>query len=154
MEWCEPLPQSVGQIGVNTSADATNRLAVSSAATLLTHAGAGHQLKINKAAPVDTASLLFQTAFSGRAEMGLAGNDAFSVKVSADGTVFAEGVRIAPDGAVSLPNGAVLSDGTPAAPGLRFASDAGTGLARPAPVPLRWSRGRAAGGAVRHCVSD
>jgi hypothetical protein len=130
------LPASVDQIGVNSSADSTNRLAVSSAATLLTHAGAGHQLKVNKAAPGDTASLLFQTGFSGRAEMGLAGNDAFSVKVSADGTVFAEGLRVAPDGAVSLPNGAVLSDGTLAAPGLRFASDAGTGLARPATSTL------------------
>jgi hypothetical protein len=92
-------PQAVQQLGINTSADAANRLAVSSAATLFTHAGAGHQLKVNKAVAGDTASLLFQTNFSGRAEMGLAGSDEFSVKVSADGIAFAEGLRIAPDGA-------------------------------------------------------
>ena len=59
------------QLGINTSADATNRLAVASAATLLTHDGAGHQLKLNKASGGDTASLLFQSNWSGRAENGI-----------------------------------------------------------------------------------
>ena len=72
-------------LGLNTTWDATNRLSVSSPATLLSHEGAGHRLKVNKAGAQDTASLLFQTGFSGRAEMGLAGDDDFSVKVSADG---------------------------------------------------------------------
>lgn len=86
--------QNLAGIGINTSSDANNPLAVSGAATLLTHGGAGHQLKINKAAPGDTASLLYQTNWSGRAEMGLAGNDDFSVKVSADGGAFTEALRI------------------------------------------------------------
>ena len=143
------LPQSVSQLGVNTSSDMTNRLAVSSAATLLTHAGNGHQLKLNKAAAADTASLLFQTNFSGRAEMGLAGNDAFSVKVSADGTTFAEGLRVAPGGGVTLPNGALLPDGTAAVPGLRFAADTDTGLVRTAADTL----GLVAGGVQRAALS-
>lgn len=75
-------------LGVNATADATNRLTVSSPSTLLNNEGAGHQLKINKAAAGDTASLLYQTAFSGRAEMGLAGDDDFSIKVSPDGSAF------------------------------------------------------------------
>ena len=70
--------------------DATNRLAVNAAATLLNNAGAGHQLKINKAAATDTASLMFQTGFAGRAEMGTAGSDDFAIKVSADGLAFTE----------------------------------------------------------------
>ncbi|MGY6535334.1 MAG: DUF2793 domain-containing protein [Pararhodobacter sp.] len=73
-------------LGVNTSHDATNRLAVASPASLFSHEGAGHQLKIDKANAGDTASLLFQTGFSGRAEMGTAGNDHWSLKVSSDGT--------------------------------------------------------------------
>ena len=81
-------------LGVATGADATNRLAVASPASLFTHAGAGHQLKINKAAAGDTASLLFQTDWSGRAEMGLAGEDDFSFKVSPDGAAWHEGIRI------------------------------------------------------------
>ena len=66
-------PLSVTQLGVSATADATNRLTVAAPATLLNHAGSGHQLKLNKAGADDTASLLFQTGFSGRAEMGTAG---------------------------------------------------------------------------------
>lgn len=87
--------QNISLVGVNTAADTTNRLAVASDATLLTHAGAGHQLKVNKAAAGDTVSLLFQTNWSGRAEMGLAGNDDFSVKVSPNGSAWTTALRVA-----------------------------------------------------------
>jgi len=83
-------------VGINTSSDATNRLAVSSPATLLSHEGAGHQLKINKAAASDTAALLFQSNWSGRAEMGLAGDDDFSIKLSANGAAWQEALRLTP----------------------------------------------------------
>jgi hypothetical protein len=82
------------QLGVNTSADATNRLAVAAAATLFTHAGNGHQLKLNKAAPGDTASLLYQTNWSGRAEMGLAGDDHWRLKVSPNGTGWVDALSV------------------------------------------------------------
>ena len=87
LAWAVPseAPLSVPRLGVSSTPDATNRLSVSSPATLFNHAGAGHQLKLNKAAAADTASLLFQTGFGGRAELGTAGSDDFSVKVSADG---------------------------------------------------------------------
>lgn len=104
--WSAPTdgPLSVGELGVSATADATNRLAVSSPATLLNHAGAGHQLKLNKAAPGDTASLLFQTGFSGRAEMGTAGSEDFSVKVSADGAAWSTALQAAAaTGEVTLP---------------------------------------------------
>ncbi len=81
-------------VGVNSTSDTTNRLSVSSPATLLTHEGAGHQLKINKASAADTATLLFQSGWSGRAEMGLAGEDAFSIKLSADGVAWDEALRL------------------------------------------------------------
>ena len=80
------LASGLPRLGINTTADTTNRLAVAAAATLLTHAGNGHQVKINKAAPADTASLLYQTSWSGRAEMGLAGDDNWHLKVSPDGS--------------------------------------------------------------------
>lgn len=89
-DWAAALPDfdNLSGLGIGTSSDAGNPLAVSGPATLLTHAGAGHQLKINKAAETDTASLLFQTGWSGRAEMGTAGSDDFSIKVSADGSAW------------------------------------------------------------------
>jgi len=82
--------QNVPLLGVNTTADATNKLAVSSSATLLNHTGAGHQLKINKSATGESASLLFQTGLSGRAEFGTTGDDDWHVKVSADGSNWKE----------------------------------------------------------------
>ena len=85
---------SFDKIGVNASADATNRLALSSAASLFNHAGSGHQIKVNKAASADTNSLLFQTNWSGRAEMGCAGEDDWSIKVSADGSTWKTALSI------------------------------------------------------------
>ena len=103
-------PLVVGQVGISASPDATNRLAVSSPAILLNHAGAGHQVKINKASAVDTASLLYQSGFSGRAEMGLAGSDDFSIKVSAAGSTFVTAVQIdRTTGQVAMPAGAAIT---------------------------------------------
>ncbi|MFN3672334.1 MAG: DUF2793 domain-containing protein, partial [Bosea sp. (in: a-proteobacteria)] len=90
--------------GVNATADATTRLAVSAAASLFNHAGAGHQLKLNKAGAGDTASLLMQTGWSGRAEIGLSGDDDLHIKVSADGGAWREALVIERStGRVSLP---------------------------------------------------
>lgn len=94
------------KFGINTSADTTNRLAVKSPATLLDNEGAGHQLKINKSAATDTASLLFQSGYAGHAEMGLTGGTNFHIKTSADGSNFRDGLIIdAATGAVTLPYG-------------------------------------------------
>ena len=112
--WAMPDPaplQNIAHVGIATQADTTNRLSVASDATLLTHAGTGHQLKLNKNGAVDTASLLFQTGFSGRAEMGTAGTDDFAIKVSADGTLFNTAlVAQSADGAVQFPQGKCFFD--------------------------------------------
>jgi hypothetical protein len=86
--------QNMSMLGVNTTADTANRLAVASSAALFTHVGAGTQIKVNKNAAADTASLLFQDGFSGRAEMGLAGDDNFHVKVSANGSAWTEAILV------------------------------------------------------------
>ncbi len=110
--WAQlPLPGSVDQLGVNASADNTNRLAVSSPATLLNHAGGGHQVKVNKASTAETASLLYQNNWSGRAEMGIAGSDDFQVKVSPDGANWKTGLSVSPEsGLVTVPHG--MNSGT------------------------------------------
>lgn len=99
-----PTTLTPQMLGIGATPDLTNRLAVTSPATLLNNAGAGHQLKINKAGAGDTASLLYQSGWSGRAEMGLAGNDQFSVKVSADGSSWNTGLTIDGGGRVTMPN--------------------------------------------------
>lgn len=88
------------QLGINTSADAANRFAVRSNAALLTAISAGEggngdvQLKLNKELASDTASLLFQNSYAGRAEMGLAGDDDFRIKVSPDGSIWSDALMI------------------------------------------------------------
>ena len=119
---------NVPRVGVNATADEVNRLSVASAASLFSHAGAGHQVKVNKNAAADTASLLFQTAWSGRAEMGLAGDDEFRLKVSADGAAWRDALLVnRASGAVSLPNspgmGRMLFAQSLAAQGPGFAVD-------------------------------
>lgn len=86
--------QNIDGVGINTSSDATNRLAVVSDATLLTHDGNDHQLKINKAATADTASVAFQTGWSSRAEIGLTGDNNLHLKVSSDGSTFQDALTV------------------------------------------------------------
>lgn len=88
------LGSALPRLGINTTADTTNRLAVAAAATLLSHAGNGHQVKINKSAAADTASLLYQTNWSGRAELGLAGDDHWRLKVSPDGSTWINALTV------------------------------------------------------------
>ncbi|MFC3692014.1 DUF2793 domain-containing protein [Chenggangzhangella methanolivorans] len=96
--------EALTKLGINASADAVNRLAVASQAVLFTHEGAGVQVKLNKAAAADVASFLFQRGYSGRAEFGLVGSDAFSLKVSADGSAWITALSVDPaSGAVSTP---------------------------------------------------
>lgn len=99
--WTIARADQMAGLGINTAPDSTNRLAVSSDAALFTHAGTSHQIKVNKAGPAATASLLFQTAWGGRAEIGTTGTDDLSVKVSADGAQWTTALTIAASGLVS-----------------------------------------------------
>src|SRR3989304_3154296 len=97
------LLSTVDQFGINATADETNRLAVRSNAILFSdiEAASGGRgdipLVINKEVAADTASLLFQDGFSGRAEIGLAGDDDVVFKVSGDGSAWTEAIRIDKD---------------------------------------------------------
>ncbi len=106
--WIEPpvTTQNLDGVGVATGYDSTNRLSVRGPATLLSHEGGGHQLKINKAGSGDTASLLFQSNWTGHAELGLSGNTAFSIKVSPDGGSWIEALTFDP--ATGIAGGAAV----------------------------------------------
>lgn len=92
----------VAGVGIGTAPDAVNRLAVKAAATLLSHDGGGHQVKINKAGAGETASVLFQSNWSGRAEMGLSGSDDFSVKMSGDGASWVQALTVTAAGRLGI----------------------------------------------------
>lgn len=122
--WTAPGEQAA-RLGINTVADDTNRLSVKSDAELLSHdditPGSGNARKIiNRAASDKTASVLFQTGFSGQAEFGLVGDDYFHLKVSDDGSSFLDVLAVdtetgwagfggAPKGQVSI-TGTNLTD--------------------------------------------
>ncbi|MEJ5018684.1 DUF2793 domain-containing protein [Ochrobactrum vermis] len=89
-----PESLSLSMLGVHATADAVNRFVVSSDASLFNNAGAGHQVKLNKQMVTDTASLLYQTNWTGFAEMGLNGSNDFSVKVSSDTGQWREAIRV------------------------------------------------------------
>lgn len=98
-------PNNLAMLGINSVADTTNRLSVASPATLLSHDGNDHRMTINKAGVSDTASMIFQSGFSGRAEMGLAGDDGFAIRVSADGTNWLTALAVDPtQAAVTMPS--------------------------------------------------
>ncbi|MCO6387504.1 DUF2793 domain-containing protein [Aliihoeflea sp. 40Bstr573] len=78
---------TIDRLAFNALPDDENRLSVRAPTSLFDgdEADGGHRLKINKTAPAETASVVFQTGYHGRAELGLTGSDAFSIKTSQDG---------------------------------------------------------------------
>lgn len=110
------LPPMFDHLGVNTAADATNRLSVRSNAVLMTgtavaDGGSGDvRLQLSKSASTNTASVVFSDAYSGRAEFGLIGSDAFKLKVSPNGTTFNDAFAIDASSAnLTLPRGLLLT---------------------------------------------
>gem|GEM_PF-6541640 len=92
-------PVAGGLLGINTTADPTNRLAVKTEAALLSHddvtPGSGDmRLTLNKQATANDTSLTLQTGYSTRAQMGLTGDDDFRIKVSPDGATYHDSLVI------------------------------------------------------------
>jgi len=110
IRWSDVLGSSSADLtpmlGINTEADSRNRLSVKAEAVLLSHEGEGIQLKLNKSESTSTGSLIYQTGFSGRAEIGLTGSDSLQVKVSFDGMEWTNALQIDPiSGVVDAPQG-------------------------------------------------
>jgi hypothetical protein len=130
--WTGAATQNAALLGVNTTADATNRLAVASGAVLFNHAGGGVQVKLNKSASGESGGLLFQTGYSGRAEIGCLGNDDFAFKTSTDGSTFDTGLTLVA-GAKGVPKvpaftvASLPSAATAGAGALAFVSNASGG---------------------------
>jgi hypothetical protein len=120
----------VARLGVNT-ADTTNPLSVNGATALFSNSG-DIRVTLSKGAESDTASLVLQDNFSGRAEIGLTGDDDLTIKTSPDGTTFNNAIVVgAASGAVSFPNtgGFIGDSGAGGASGLVPAPPAGAAAA-------------------------
>lgn len=92
--------QNLPLLGVGTEADADNpfaaRLNAALWAALETGEGGTGDLRyvMNKQRAQDFLTVLFQSGWSGRAEIGLAGDDDLAFKVSADGADWREALKI------------------------------------------------------------
>lgn len=106
--------QNLVYLGVGISADASNpfsaRLNAALWTALFTGDGGTGDLRytLNKEASSNVLSLLMQSGWSGRVELGLIGDDDLSVKVSDDGSSWTEALRIDhTSGEVLFPAGGV-----------------------------------------------
>lgn len=93
--------QNLALLGVGTTADTTNRLSAKLNNTLfvaktVAEGGDGSlRYKLSKESAAKTLSFLLQDNYSGRAEIGLTGDDDFHFKVSPDGSSWYEAIKIA-----------------------------------------------------------
>ena len=112
--WISSAPtelQALTRLGLGTTADAVNPFSAKLNAALwtaLTDTEGGNgalRITLNKETAADTLALLLQSGFSGRAELGLVGNDDLTLKVSADGSSWNEALAVdRASGIVSEPN--------------------------------------------------
>ena len=92
--------QNLARLGLGTTADAANPLSAKLnnalfAARSVAEGGDGHlHYTLSKEGAAKSLSFLFQDNYSGRAEIGLTGDDDLHVKVSPDGSTWYEGIRI------------------------------------------------------------
>ncbi|WP_420432967.1 DUF2793 domain-containing protein [Hyphobacterium sp.] len=95
--------QDLQSLGLGTSADAANPFSAKLNGALWTALTSGEggngdlRCSLNKEAAGKVLSLIFQSAYSGRAEMGLLGDDDFCLKLSSDGSAWQEVLRARPD---------------------------------------------------------
>ncbi len=88
------------QLGVGTAPDETNQFAAKLNTALWTartdgEGGTGDlRYTLNKEGPHNVLSLIFQSGWQGKAEMGLVGDDSFALKVSDDGSSWVEALRV------------------------------------------------------------
>jgi hypothetical protein len=92
--------QNLTRLGIGTDADAQNPFAAKlnkalwTARTVAEGGDGSLRYTLNKEGAGDVLSLLLQSAFSGRAEIGLVGDEDLTLKVSGDGAAWTEALRV------------------------------------------------------------
>tara|TARA_R110002073_G_scaffold54781_1_gene140883 strand:- start:9687 stop:11189 length:1503 start_codon:yes stop_codon:yes gene_type:complete len=92
--------QNLDRLGVGTTADETNPFSAKLNSVLWTALGMGEggtgdlRYVMNKESESDILSILLQSGWSGRAEIGLVGDNDLLVKVSDDGSTWREALRL------------------------------------------------------------
>jgi hypothetical protein len=165
--------QGLTRIGLGTTADAANPFAARLNKALWTARGSDDggdgdlRLTFNKEGSADVLSLLFQSAWGGRAELGLIGDDDLRLKVSADGSSWLDVWSVdRASGRVSFEQGAsrravtaLTTDGTYVVPGWARTIEAvvvggggGGGAGALGATGTRFGGGGGGAGGVNHAI--
>jgi len=112
-------------IGAGTPPDPNNVVSAYGASALFN--GASFNVTVNKSAAANTASFIFEDGFSGRAQIGLCGDDNFHFKVSPDGAGWIDALALNSANGTATFGGGVLSRG---AGGVGYAAGAGGAVAQ------------------------
>ncbi|WP_421787074.1 DUF2793 domain-containing protein [Hyphobacterium sp.] len=114
------------RFGLGTTADASNPFTAKLNAALWTALTAGEggtgdlRCSLNKESGGHVLSLLFQSAYSSRAEMGLLGDDEFRLKLSPDGAAWQDVIRARPERLdIAAPDGVWVNAVNGTAPAVR-----------------------------------
>lgn len=76
----------VNRVGIGTT-DSSNNFSVFAPTSLFSNSG-DMRVSISKGSSANVASIIFQDNFSARVQLGLLGNDSFSIQTSPDGSTF------------------------------------------------------------------
>lgn len=124
--------QNLDRLGLGTAADGENPFAAKLNKALWTartesEGGDGDlRYTLNKEAPGKVLSLLMQSGWSGRAEIGLTGDDDLSFRVSADGAAWTDALKFdAATGAATSRNLAIAGDATAPALDIEYGDGSG-----------------------------
>lgn len=159
--------QNMSLVGIGTTADAVNPFSARLNKALWTALTSGDggtgdlRFTMNKEASANTASLLFQSGWSGRAEIGLTSSDDLAIKVSPDGSTWHQAYAIerasgamAVSGAIRFDHGVGIGRQPPLIGGLYFNRPNGnpfvvlSGGEASAPVEIGQLRGSSSNGAI------
>ena len=135
--------QNLTRLGIGTAADGSNPFSAKLNNALWTARPVGEggtgdlRYVLNKESAADVLSFLFQSGYSGRAEIGLVGDDELQLKVSADGAGWTDALRVTSGGKVGLGTASPAERLTVAgniAPALDDAYSIGTASRRPSAI--------------------
>ena len=125
--------ENLDAVGIGISADPATPLRAKLNSALMTarsaaESGTGDlRISLNKETAPNVASCIFQSGYSGRAEIGIVGDNDFVIRTSDNGSTWREGLRVdVATAALRVPAGTV------GAPSLTSAGDPNTGLFYPA----------------------
>lgn len=134
--------QNVPMVGINTTANSTDKFYLATASAIQTNVGGSTGYLIDKAATGNNAHTQYSVGLSRRAQMGLIGNDDFTLRVSADDVTWNTALTVArATGACKAAQPFEIPQGSASAPAIFPNGDTDSGMYQVAANTLGFSAG-------------